>query len=357
MKTNFFFLIFILCSTIGLAQDFSESQDSIIYLTNNDEVFLLDKKTRIAVKTTPLSVEAKIGKAFSIIPQIEHLSNVNYFAVEGRYYYQMANRIKAGLQANNISGRYISALYHRRETRLSYGFQQRVMNRCYIDLGLRLSRFERVRQIPHTTAISLSTYANFGLIIGKKHSIDPDKVCSVVRCHSNRKNAWRINLSRLLSITREGGSPNENGSFWSFELNPEITFEQKILNSSFSVESYIQGDWRFNTINNTNSNNSATVSVGVKYFYEMSRKILKGKSGNNLSGNFFFLRNVHIQFEGDNYGATEFGYGYQQELVNRLFFEAAIFGRVRNYGLKNDSRLGLRDEDIGVDFTLSYIFN
>lgn len=376
MKLHILILLLSLSYINVFAQDIYDTQDSVVYLTAVDEALLLDKEAKLVFKTNPLSLEMKVGKAFSIIPSVDKiLIDTRKIGVETRYYHKMARRIEEGKQANNISGPYISTKaevgFKDSKQRilmlgLNYGFQQRVLNREYFDLGLNLGYSRTPDSSLSSGAINtigIGTFTRYGFVFGKKQKIDPNSTCSLIKCHNNRKRAWRIGLNNLAGISRLSGY-NDTDPFWLFSLSPKIAFEQKIFNSSFSLEQELQGSLRvgFNNFDfieipglNITFRNSFSYIIGSKFYYKMARKILEGAGGNNLSGPYVFARAKHTQFTEDRDGFTHLGIGNQRELFGNIILEYSIYGIIRNYGEKATPIT--IEEPIGIDFKLSYILN
>ena len=374
MKLQILILLFSLSCIHAFGQDIYDQQDSVIYVTAKDEALLLDKETKFVFKTNPLSFEVKVGKSFSVIPHLGDLIlSPRKVGVETRYYHNMARRIREGRQASNISGRYISAIaksgFENTEKRsldlgLNYGFQQRILNREYFDMGLSV----RYSVVPDTTltsgavnSIGIGTFMRYGFMFGKKQSIDPNSTCSLIKCHNNRKSAWKLRLNDLVSISRKSGY-EDTDPFWLFSANPQIVFEQKILNSSFSLEQELQSTIRLGYNNRgyvsipalgIEFRNSFSYVIGSKYYYKMAKKVLEGTGGNNLSGPYLFVRAKHTQFTGESDGFTHFGIGKQRELFGNIILEFNFFGIIRNYGEEED--VLIERDPIRLDFKMSYI--
>jgi hypothetical protein len=102
------------------------AQDSIIYLTAEQEAFMIDKETKYLLKTGPLQFEQKLSEAFSInlllapellygrifIPTSEETSLFSAYLqaeTELRYYYKLPRLIKDGKQIQETTESFFSS--------------------------------------------------------------------------------------------------------------------------------------------------------------------------------------------------------------------------------------------------------
>ncbi len=102
------------------------AQDSIIYLTAEQEAFMIDKETKYLLKTGPLQFEQKLSEAFSInlllapellygrifTPTSEETSLFSAYLqaeTELRYYYKLPRLIKDGKQIQETTESFFSS--------------------------------------------------------------------------------------------------------------------------------------------------------------------------------------------------------------------------------------------------------
>jgi len=333
--------------TICLAHTFSFGQesyveDSILYLTPQEEAFMIDKKTTSLFKIQPLNnslrnsvlentlyltFEQKLNKSFSISP-ILHLSNysdlegVNIgLGLEFRYYYKLARLIKEKKQANNLSSNYFASSFYTNfnpgdnvfkksnNIELSYGIQKRFLNYGYLDfrINLGVSRFDLADsgigpfRGSNAQNIHLTNETNIGIGLGKKYEITEDAKCPIFKCFSNRRSAFKINLNETWSLSRLLRS-EQNQTI--LIMNPNITYEIKLGKSPISFEqdlsaSFVFSDYQFNLINYKKNGFgfdglNLEYRAGLKYYHSLKSRIRNGKSGNNLSGPYIFARGEYI---------------------------------------------------------------
>jgi len=341
-RYNFSGLVFIILVVFGFSYPhfassqtdsliYSEEtqQDSIVqYLTPLEYAFMMHEETKWMVKVnlvivnlyTPLNLNAfyerKISRAFTLSGGISFVgifSNISVDSkfqlstiLEPRWYYNMAKRVKEGKGKFNMSGNYFAlgtaytfdfetlddfesgeiiktntdfiSLYAK------WGMQRRFLKKAYIDFGVKASfNFYINENIPVSSIIS--TYINAGFVFAKDRQIplDKDKLCSVLRCYASDRFLLKTNLNGLLII-----GVNDNGNWFSF--NPEFAAELKLgfspfsLNAELSVKSIYQG-----ATEELKSTSYFTLLTAIesRWYYNLKHRMLKGKTGNGLSANYF----------------------------------------------------------------------
>jgi len=343
MKNLIYTLLTIcLASIFSLAQD-SNLADSILYVTPEEEAFMIDKKTTSLFKIQPLSnsftdrirgntfsfaFEQKLNKSFSISPiinldisnDIEVLKSNVGLGVEFRYYHKLSRLIKEKKQANNLSSNYFASSFHTNfnigdnvfkksnSVEFSYGVQKRFLNYGYLDFSVNLgmNRFNLDSnsgigpfRASDTQVYYLSTETNVGIGFGKRYEITEEAKCPIFRCFSNRRSAFKLNLNKTWSLVRRSSSLVDN-DITALSMNPNIAYEIKLGKSPISFEQDLDiwitfSDYRLN--NNGDPKNrfgfdgfSMRYRAGLKYYHSLKSRIRNGKSGNNLSGVYIFGR-------------------------------------------------------------------
>ena len=343
--TLFFFLVW---GASVFSQTFQEAMpDSVIYLTPEEEAFMIDKETKSLFKFYPnatslldvatrqpfsFAFEQKISSAFSVSLLAGFPRTVTLQALTGqlwkgthwrgglelRYYYQMPGLIKKNKQANNLSGNYFGIKYERGITsskdqanseyfnffNIVYGTQKRFLNRGFIDFSIRLGNTQSYRNHPLLANGKYWVRDNFylsagikaGIALGKNYKMSEDLVCPIFKCYSNRKSAFKINLVRNWSFGRSDSYPGSNfEDAWYVSLSPNISYEFKIAKSPLSFDQDLDvnvffSSARFATPGFGMSSYSLKYHAGFRYYHGMRNRIRKGKSGNNLSGFYSFAR-------------------------------------------------------------------
>jgi hypothetical protein len=286
------------------------------YTTNNQ---------LLPTTTINLSAEHKINPAFSILANAgvgftlidDYLNESDPYssktfsyslALEPRWYFNMANDIKAGKSSNNFSGNYLGFTLgaerywtnyrpiaelnqsrNRQYVGLRIGTQRRLFRYGFFDLSYGLG-WQSVQSSFNNLYGGESTLKN-GLFLNQKIAIgfglatpslkpENNAYCDALRCFQEESRMWKVDLYKLLIINDQDH----------FEGRPSIAFEQKINGSPFSIETSVALPWRYNyapKINEKSYSLAGEMTVEPRWYYSMNKRIASGKSGNNLNG--FFL--------------------------------------------------------------------
>lgn len=292
-------------------------------------------------------------------------------AVEGRWYHDMKKRMSAGRSANNFGGRYaglearifnssLTDSWKSRSITLRYGLQQRFLRRGYFDvsIGAGFVEFPSIWGSPRGFGTDQRVSVGLAAFLPKvKTETVGGALCEVLHCQDEQDRMLKINLFNVVDF-------RSNGSVYFLSLQPNIAFEHKIGRSPFSVEvdlealyrrgkfPYYSGqDMQYYTSRYASARWNATGEL--RWYYNMRKRILDGRSGNNLSGAFVGLqlnRNqliksaVHYNndvpgiFLGSlvtgDYWTSNFVWGIQQRLLDRGFIQFKIGGG-RTFGGTN----------------------
>jgi hypothetical protein len=285
-------------------------------------------------------------------------NSASMLSLEGRWYHDMKRRIREGRSANNFGGKYISAeLGYGSESfgsiflaedifssKFRYGIQQRWMNNGFFDmsvgLGLNYQDFDFTSLgMDYRFRIGLAAFAP-----GKKAKSTYSNKCDVLMCFEEQHKMLKINLIDAVDFSK-----NENSLY--LKLSPNVSYEHKIGKSSWSIEgtlgmaySYHQQQPGIFTLTSLYSGVDWKAQAELRWYYNLRKRILNGKSGNNLSGPFIAFRSnysdlftpsVHIKSVPNS--PREIGirgggissdllWGYQIRLMERGFlqFKAGI---------------------------------
>lgn len=391
-------LIFLLIGGSTLyAQSFQQDlKDSVIYLSPQDEAFMIDKETKYLFKISSeensladiatnqsfsVAFERKLSKAFSLSvmansPRSYDLWNQQNILVktlywrvgaELRYYYHMPGKIKQKKQANNLSGAYFGAQFVRgfytgneyystvnnNAYSISYGIQKRFLNRGFVDFYLSLGNTN------FRDNLSLSAGVRAGLALGKNYQLSDDLICPIFKCHSNKKHALKINFLRRWSLQWNNVPAFvSSGDFWFLFISPNVSQEVKIANSPLSFEHDLETSLSFSSLriqsDNFGINNYILrYHAGLRFYHGMMNRIKRGQSGNNFSGMYSFARTKLERYSYYNFGfdsetggrfpreiiqkevEAQVGVGYQKEVLERLYFDLGI-GATRDIKLNLD---------------------
>jgi len=401
MKFLFIIPFMVAVWSISGQMDQANLQDSILYLTAEQEAFMIDKETKSLFKTSPLQYEQKLGEAFSInltvVPDLfygriismdsdeTYLSNIFLQGeAEIRYYYKLPQLIKEKKQANNLSSSYFAFGVKYGETvfnsdrnvfdndRQTYqifgawGDQKRFLNYGYLDYGVEFG-FSNSKAASIGTSMN-NTYRSFslrsrtkvGFAFGKKYDIKEETKCPIFKCYLDRKSGLKINYNSLFSISYGKFSSNNSTNKFFARLNPNIAYELKIGNTAFSINQDLDFAISFSNSKGLDQNKFGINSVeldyelGGRYYLNLKSNIKKGKSGNNLSGTYLYLSGNYNQFHSEstfvdfngNVIITKFnskfinaglGVGYQKTVLNDLYFDISYGFNARVNTIEDDS--------------------
>lgn len=361
----------------------AQTQDSVFYVTPEEEALMIDKETTSLFKFNPLVIsdesfsslnsftfafEQKLGNKFSITPSVEFnltssLDDLTYinFGLEGRYYID-------NQKINNLSGKFISMKYENAifpnnnfnmfidglySFEIGYGIQNRFLNYGYLERKISLTyneyKFDDTVMFPQGfgpkfKSIVLSSQYNVGFGLGKKYDIDEMLKCPIMRCQKDRLFGLKYNFRRTWNIGYRYVTDNEDFNAFFVNLSPNIAYEHKINKSSFTLNHDLDMNLSFSTNRSNNVDSGfglsdilVSYSPGLRFYLLQKSKILSGDSGNNLSGLYGFVQpkftlaeDYRIEFNPTNVDLEEFntvfifgqvGIGYQKEILQNLYFD------------------------------------
>ncbi|MFT4533319.1 MAG: hypothetical protein ACJA1A_000772 [Saprospiraceae bacterium] len=366
---NIFIVIFIAIAAGMSGQSVDQfSQDSVLYLTAEQEAFMIDKETKYLFKTGPLGFERKISQAFSInaafSPTYSGSGGLQVTTgAEVRYYYKLSKLIKEGRQANNLSSEYFSAgldydgsLFGNSGVRvnsydynISWGSQRRFLNYGYIDYGMKLGYESYSYDLTNfggtsysAKLIRLSTKTAVGFAFGQRYKIRDMVKCPIFKCHLDRKSSFKLDYNKIFNLAYGTNSVINNRYQFFANINPNISYEHKVGTSPFSINQELDFLLAFSSrISNSNPNAgissySMAYTVSLRHYFRLKSEIRKGKTGNNLSGVYWFGGasfnygdsklplfdiNSDVTVGKHNYINIPVGLGYQKSLLNDLYYD------------------------------------
>jgi hypothetical protein len=239
-------------------------------------------------------------------------------SVEPRYYFKMANRIAEGKSADNLNGSYIGLRTDFRVLKseneryfepinygfmLNYGIQKRIFNNWYIDyhvgVGAANTTYGGARwqiiggtgdpqtKVPnHQWESQLESKFTLGLAFGGGKKVQTN-TCDLFRCFEEEKSLWKFDIQHLIPSIMK--SRFKDGS--SFVMGLSAAYEHKIGQSSWSINTELGGHYITNPPSSYNALKNVHVGLALepRFYYNQKKRIAKGLSANNLSGNYFSL--------------------------------------------------------------------
>ena len=299
-------------------------------------------------------------------------------AIEGRWYFNKKKNILKDLSGNNLSGFYIGLKGEIDNWRIltvdsgrtrdelntsvkgrningiiTSGWQQQFSKNGYIDFSIFGGKSWQSKDIAAFTfeesgALSplsprenwfLDYRVSLGFTFGSKSNYDP-KDCSILQYFDEEKSMLKIDLFNIFQTISTYGIGGK--------LSTE--FEQKLGKSSFSLSLSSEIDYQ---IGFKTSQAIADLSFGseLRYYYNLKKRIRKGKTGNNLSANYF---GYYINRELGDYGEWTNGpvWGMQRRLFKNLYTDFKIG---YNYFLE-DIADGLDSDEFTAKIKVGFAF-
>jgi hypothetical protein len=330
MRRHYFLIICALClAQFSKAQAESEvlASDSVDYLTPEEYAIMLHEDKRLLFKVFPIygGLEWEFIENFSI-EALGGLNNQNdlFASAEFRHYFTKSSRrsslngayIATGGSLTNGSFSATDYGFPSNENRgrlyLKLGLQRRFIGSGLADISLQFSSMQIFTDNQELNLnsdqtifgnLSITTPVRIGLGLGSKKSgnLDYEKLCPVLKCHSQERFLIKLDLANafqfyISDLTLES----------SFALKASI--EQKLGNAPFSLQANLGAFTLFSTyFRNIESyqlkQSSILFATGIefRYYYNLNARIRKGKTGNSLSANYFGLEyqysNSRIQWE------------------------------------------------------------
>lgn len=355
-------LLFIFCTQMIMMAQNTESIDSIRYITEEDQAYRLHEEKKSLFQIIPLSYEHKVSDNFSLSYKLLPTAIGSYIdlnfalnlGIEGRYYYQMKNRIKSGKQANNLSGKYISAgsfvgygsfrvlapvgteriagLYG--GVTFGIGKQKRIYSSFLWDNKFQAEytrlTFGEADEI--VSGLSISRRSSLGIVLnGKSKNKEDSQFFPSIKVNINSKFALRFVENNYITLIRLKNYLGIN-TIWNLNLSPNVVSELKIGNSSFSFIQDYQTRISFSNVKNDVEGSFELdkklyrLQAGTRYYYKMKKEILSGENGNNFTGQYFTTMFSFQNTDDPNTYRTYAlaGWGYQLEVGDSFFLNLGI---------------------------------
>lgn len=382
MTSRFYvFIVFTFLSTAGRSQDstkitYSLEPDTLVkqrFIDRYENVFMTKVATKHMFKLGLMfasndmfslgysntgSIIGHLGYEYKVSPALsvgtDFTANGGWGSEKGwmgtftgsayaRWYYDIASRMRQGIQVNNFTGNYVSVVAERRWNTgagsgkmdrfgLEYGLQRRFFNWGRLDFGVGVFYQNGYRptwwltDLNGTNGLAIATRTSLGLAFGDWRKQRPDGYCEVLRCEDFVQQQWKLAWPRIfLSRYFMNGMAG-------------LGYERKIKASPFSVNAQVFADFyhvaaKLSTPNYIRSEIQIHPSLQLRYYLTQKSAIRKGKSGNNLSGvylapqfDYLLYNNPGQTLQGAN--RTHLGIGavagYQQTLFKRAYVDFSL---------------------------------
>jgi len=318
-------ILFLLIGLNGFAQNDTikitngVDSNSTQYLTPMEYAFMFHEDTPWMLKAAInsrqsfyLAFERRIKGGFTANISLKNINNLSFLENRNilianfsmKYYYKMKLRNKSRNTPFNLSGNYFSLGYEVNNNGikiekktingveyqdyksvlsstyfLKWGMQRRYLKNGFIDAGIRASYNLNG---DFNNSLQLHSETSIGLAFAKdKSSLNDRRLCSVIKCFESDRSIFKLNVSNMFGVST-------TIDYFSFTLNPEITHEFKLGKSSFSINNTINLELQSSGFNNAPSVYMSYLFES-RYYFNLKSRILKGKTGNGLSADYFSL--------------------------------------------------------------------
>lgn len=309
-----------------------QDADSIIqYITPLEYAFMMHEETSWMLKVNFIVIdpeenggfkvgfEKRIAPSFTLNGELQYVfserdvTDAFVGTIETRWYYNMKRLVQEKRSKRNLSGNYFSlgasywllinepsesTSYKYSNNFVSlfskYGIQRRFLKRGYVDLGIKTG-FDFFLNTEYRPTFFIITYLDAGYAYAKdKQNLDREKLCPVLRCYATDKFILKANFINIFSFFVY--NELEGNESILFQLNPTIAAELKFGKSPFSLNTEFFVHTRFDfdiTKRNNTDYTSYMIEPGLllegRWYYNLNKRIMKGKTGNGLSANYIGL--------------------------------------------------------------------
>ncbi len=357
--------ILIFCPKFILAQNEDVIQDSsnlvkdseLQYLAPWEHAFMMHEETKWIFKAflngydesggMKIGFETKLKRSFSVNidggitsmyypdPERDYINRTNsyFLSLDARWYYRQKKRIQEKKLSANLSDNYISLGYRfsyldfdrikAQQIFARWGLQRRFLSNGIVDMGFEFGTFLDKDQKMY----QLGNYLNIGLAYAKdKYKLDREKLCPVLRCYAADSYVFKVNFTELVNMFFGDKAIR-------LKFRPEIAFEKKLGLSPFSINTQLAAQLYYSGLQSMSDRQFSyriDVLLEGRWYYNLKRRIRKGKTGNGLSANYIALGG-NIMYDDPMYNhKTQFRNnlhlitGWQRLFGEHLYFDLSI---------------------------------
>ena len=289
-----------------------------------------------------------------------------------RYYFGHKEEIESGLRGNNLNGTYFElgsaltfpvSINFYENVFLGFGVQSRFLKRGLVDTGV------KIQYVGTQNALRLSTGFALGYVFSKDYNLVEmeDNKCAIVKCYDEQFYMFKIPVSQLAFLSWSSSSTN-------IRLKPSFEFEHRITRVGWSLNHEISGSYELVDIagapESSYNYSEAYYRLGLRWYVGKKKRIIKGKTSNNLSefyigpvGEIGIVNGSTDQKKIKNGEFFSLGYqiGYQTRLLKKLYFNLHAGALVRSYSNVNvvgiQEMVDIRERSLyAVDQGVTYEF-
>lgn len=334
-------------------------KDSIVeYLTPLEYAFMMHEETRFMLRLPAIGVgaEVEIFPYFTLMGQVyfpqTEPGNTYYYNLDSEMRWYYGSRKKG---VRNMFSNYF-ALGYKNQTKYSsltssryrenffygrWGMQRRFIGNGLLDIGFNAGYNSMPKHLYkrfNDFFVQSTGLVGLGFVFNKEKILDPEKLCSVVKCYEKETFLLKLNTSNLFSIYHSAKNND-----YRINIQPETGLEQKLFSSSFSIGADFKLNYNWQKVSFIEGGdyiyNYGFLSgkVQARYYYNLKNRIRKGKSGNGFSANYFsggYYKEFYIKNHGSehvfkkNFEGIMITTGVQRTFGKHFFFDVELGGAV-----------------------------
>ncbi len=228
-----------------------------------------------------------------------------------------------------------------------WGIQRRLLKHGIADIGLKTGFITGTNKA-YDLSFYFNTYVDMGLALTKdRYKLNREKLCPVLKCYESQKYQLKSDLSSLFYVL----AFQENKFIG---ISPSLAFEYKLGKSPFSINTELGTTFRYEpyAYSDTEIFYSNTwqskLEVESRWYYNLHRRIIKGKSGNGLSASYIALGGSYNYEKNKFYQQQTYFYpkvyavaGWQRLISKHLYYDIQL-GMEKSFHTKIDDTWGMR---------------
>lgn len=372
------------------------SDSTIQYITPLEYAFMMHEETSWLFKTDisynygrfygKIGIEKRIAPSFTLNLKVDQniyddvsgdrTSGGISTSLESRWYYRLNKRVRINKVARNMSDNYFAfgldytRLFKNKDLDhwaftdynyltlfLKWGLQRRFLKYGHADVGIKIGATNAIGDF-YSTELAFATYVDLGLAFTKdRYKLDREKLCPVMKCYESTNHILKSNLSNLFNI-------NINRHYLGISISPHIAFERKIGDAPFSFNTEIQARYGYSKYKGndevlySNWNWNAEIMLEGRWYYNLKRRILKGKTGNGLSANYVALGGSYKYERAEYYDQGYFmpdvyvSVGWQRVFGKHFYFDVS-FGIEYNFEVQNSKGYIIQSKGLEPRFKIA----
>jgi len=282
--------------------------------------------------------------------------------LEVRFYPSKRKRIKAGLSGNNLAGWYVGLksevdfwkvlttenIYHTElipldissritgrnvSILLNLGWQQKFGKNGFVNFNVGTGKMWQSKNLnlleyDDNGALLSTPFSNwlvdyqvtFGYAFGSKKPYS-NSDCTILQYFEKEQSMWKIDLLNAINAI--------TNNFIRGSLSVE--FEQKLGRFPLSISAEARNRYAQGLNKNSLGLSSFIIGAELRHYYNLKRRIHKGKTGNNLCADYIgiginqnFYHSFASRIKGVGRTVSSFKWGAQRRVFEKLYFDFSV---------------------------------